>query len=118
MSDTGTQILDDLLATIESKLRMNGAAGGLGPESQSRGLPASEDTGRPTACGTTDGDTGRVDAITTVLNEEPRTTAVVSLREDPAVEAFRQALTDGLIRVDTANRLLRLINEIIVRMVP
>lgn len=60
----------------------------------------------------------RVDAITAVLQSEPRQTAVSSLREAPQVEAFRQALVDGLIRVDTANRLLSLINEIVVRLVP
>jgi len=63
-------------------------------------------------------DEGRGDAISSVLNGQPRTTAVVSLRDAPAVDAFRQALVDGLIRVDTANRLLRLVNEIIVRLVP
>jgi len=60
----------------------------------------------------------RSDAITAVLSEAPRRTEVRSLQDAPAVEAFRQALTDGLIRVDTANRLLRLINEIVVRLMP
>jgi hypothetical protein len=60
----------------------------------------------------------RTDAITAILNQDPRRTGVVSLHSTPAVEAFRQALTDGLIRVDTANRLLRLINEVVVRLVP
>jgi hypothetical protein len=89
MSDhESTQILDDLLNTLESRL------GARAPESQHE------------------------DAIAAVLNEEPRRTAAVSLADAPAVEAFRQALTDGLIRVDTANRLLRLINEIVVRLIP
>ncbi|HPZ98870.1 MAG TPA: hypothetical protein PLT93_12080, partial [Phycisphaerae bacterium] len=81
-------ILDELLTTLESRL---GA----------RSL-----------------ETQRNDAISAVLNDEPRRTAAVSLADAPAVEAFRQALTDGLIRVDTANRLLRLINEIVVRLIP
>jgi len=89
MSDqSSTQILDELLTTLESRL---GA----------RSL-----------------ETQRNDAISAVLNDEPRRTAAVSLTDAPAVEAFRQALTDGLIRVDTANRLLRLINEIVVRLIP
>lgn len=58
---------------------------------------------------------GHDDAITAVLNREPRRTAVTSLRDSPVVESFRQALTDGLIRVDTANKLLGLMNELVVR---
>lgn len=88
MSNEATGILDDLLKTLQSKL-------------DSR-----------------DADTERDDAITAVLRSEPRATAVTSLREAPQVEAFRQALIDGLIRVDTANKLLSLINEVIVRLVP
>jgi len=53
------------------------------------------------------------DAIDDVLAGPRRTTAVVSLRDAPEVEAFRQALTDGLIRVDTVNQLLRLVNEVV-----
>lgn len=87
MSNEATQILDDLLKTLDSKL---GAS------------PA----------------TGRGDAIDAVLADAPRTTAVTSLREAQAVADFRQALMDGLIRVDTANRLLRLVNEVVTRLVP
>ncbi len=58
------------------------------------------------------------DAITAVLNGPSRQTAVTSLRESPAVEAFRESLVDGLIRVDTANRLLQLINTVIVKLIP
>lgn len=95
MSSTSTQILDDLLNTLDRRLNGAGAA-----------APA-------------DGaDARRADAISAVLAGEPRSTGVESLREAPAVQAFREALTDGLIRVDTANRLLRLINEVIVRLVP
>jgi hypothetical protein len=56
------------------------------------------------------------DAITRTIAEPPRCTGVVSLRDAPAVEAFRQALVDGLIRVDTANQLLRLIQDIVVHL--
>ena len=59
---------------------------------------------------------GRGDAIDAVLNGPARTTLVASLREAPEVAAFRAALVDGLIRVDTANRLLRLVHEVIVRL--
>ncbi|GMU24745.1 MAG: hypothetical protein AMXMBFR13_48170 [Phycisphaerae bacterium] len=59
--------------------------------------------------------TGPRDAIDVELGAAPRTTSVVSLRESPEVEAFRNELVDGFIRADTANRLLRLINELITR---
>ncbi len=53
------------------------------------------------------------DAIDRTLEAPPRETAVVSLREAPEVEAFRSELMDGLIRADTANRLLRLVATIV-----
>ena len=59
---------------------------------------------------------GEGDAIDAVLNGPARTTQVVSLRAAPEVAAFRAALVDGLIRVDTANRLLRLVHELVVRL--
>lgn len=55
------------------------------------------------------GTTRAVDAIDAELARAARRTAVQSVREAPEVEAFRDELIDGLIRVDTANRLLRLI---------
>lgn len=57
------------------------------------------------------------DAIDAVLLSPARTTAVRSLRHAPETEAFRQALVDGLIRVDTANELLRLVNDIVSRLI-
>lgn len=101
MNSEATQILDDLLSTLETKLDAQ-----TQPQVQTQ-TQAQIQTQSP-----------RADAIAAVLAEAPRTTAVVSLREAPAITEFRQALTDGLIRVDTANRLLRLINEIVVRLVP
>lgn len=53
------------------------------------------------------------DAIDAVLASPPRVTAVRSLRRDPVVETFRRELTDGLIRVDTLNRLLSLVNTVV-----
>lgn len=53
------------------------------------------------------------DAIDAVLSSPPRATAVRSLRRDPVVETFRRELTDGLIRVDTLNRLLGLVNTVV-----
>jgi hypothetical protein len=58
---------------------------------------------------------GPHDAIDAELRGTPRTTSAVSLRESAEVEAFRNELVDGFIRADTANRLLRLINELITR---
>lgn len=60
---------------------------------------------------------GQGDAIDAVLGAGRRTTNVRSAQEAPEVVAFREALVDGLIRVDTANRLLRLIHELVVRLV-
>ncbi len=56
---------------------------------------------------------GGGDAIDLILASPPRTTEARSLRHDPVVEAFRRELTDGLIRVDTANKLLSLVNTVV-----
>lgn len=56
------------------------------------------------------------DAIDRELIRQPRTTTAVSLKDAPEVEAFRNELMDGLIRVDTANQLLRLANAVISRL--
>jgi hypothetical protein len=53
------------------------------------------------------------DAIDRVLGSTPRTTNVRSLRDDATVDAFRRELVDGLIRVDTANQLLRLLSQVV-----
>lgn len=49
------------------------------------------------------------DAIDRALAETPRTTRVPSLADHDVVRRFRQELTDGRIRIDTVNQLLRLI---------
>ncbi len=59
---------------------------------------------------------GKGDAIDAVLSETPRTTQVTSGRQSPEMEAFRRELSDGLIRVDTMNQVLRLLNEWIIRL--
>ena len=62
-------------------------------------------------------ESGSGDAIDAVLSAPARGTKVQSLREAPEVASFREALVDGLIRVDTANQLLRLVHELVVRLV-
>ncbi len=62
------------------------------------------------------GETGRGDAIDRVLNAPARETSVRSLRDAPEVAAFREALVDGMIRADTVNRLLRLVDTIVTRL--
>lgn len=57
------------------------------------------------------------DAIDDVLQSPARTTAVRSLRDAPEIAAFRNELIDGLIRADTANRLLRLVAMVVERLV-
>lgn len=54
---------------------------------------------------------GKGDAIDAVLGGAPRRTQVESVRRAPEIEAFRRELTDGLIRADTVNQVLRLLNE-------
>ena len=56
---------------------------------------------------------GSGDAIDLILGSARRETEVRSLRHDPVVDAFRRELADGLIRVDTANRLLSLVNTVV-----
>ncbi len=52
---------------------------------------------------------GKRDAIDEILLASPRETAVASLANHEAVKQFRQEATDGFVRVDTARRLLTLI---------
>ena len=59
---------------------------------------------------------GAGDAISRELAREARKTEVQSLRDAPEIEAFRNELIDGLIREDTANQLLKLINEVVTRL--
>jgi len=56
------------------------------------------------------------DAIGRELAAAKRETQVESLRQAAEVRAFREALIDGLIRVDTVNQLLRLVKEAVVRL--
>ncbi len=51
----------------------------------------------------------RRDVIDEILAGAPRKTDAVSLRDHPVVQEFRRELSSGLIRVDTAKRLLGLI---------
>jgi len=53
------------------------------------------------------------DAIDRVLADPRRTTVVAPLRQHPDVLLFRRELQDGLVRVDTANRLLRLLTQVV-----
>ncbi len=55
----------------------------------------------------------RKDAIDAILASTPRTTSVRSLRDHEVVQQFRRELSDGLIRVDTANKLLGLIRTVV-----
>lgn len=57
----------------------------------------------------------QVDAINLELSAAPRVSSVASLRDAPEIEAFRVELIDGLIRVDTANRFLTLVNALVSR---
>ena len=61
---------------------------------------------------------GRGDAIDRILGGAPRTTQVRSLRDDEVVESFRRELSDGLIRVDTANKLLHFVSQVLAAVGP
>ncbi len=52
---------------------------------------------------------GKRDAIDEILLASPRETTVTSLADHEVVKQFRQEATDGFVRVDTARRLLTLI---------
>ncbi|HOB76429.1 MAG TPA: hypothetical protein PKG54_18110 [Phycisphaerae bacterium] len=86
-------------------------------EPPSESGPAQDANIRPRPARATEARAGRKDdAIDRELKAPARTSAIVSLRHAPEVEAFRNELTEGLIRVDTANRLLRLANQLISRL--
>ena len=53
------------------------------------------------------------DAIDKILASPGRETQVKSLRDSEVVSRFRRDLIDGLIRIDTANQLFRLIRTIL-----
>lgn len=55
------------------------------------------------------------DAIDEALERPPRQTQVVSLADSPVIARFRAELSDGLIRIDTLNQVLRLIALVIER---
>ena len=101
-----TQELDSLLSTLELLIEPGGAdpadPGGT-PQVGTR-IPQEPAPQGVAPAG---------DAIDAVLASPARTTAVQTLRSSPEIEAFRQALIDGLIRADTVNRLLRLVNEVV-----
>ncbi len=65
---------------------------------------AGDDAGRPK------------DAIDDVLDGPRRQSAVSEVRHDPVIEQFRRELSDGLIRADTAGRLLSLITTVVERL--
>jgi hypothetical protein len=55
------------------------------------------------------------DAIDAALERPARQTQVASLGDSPVMARFRAELSDGLIRIDTLNQVLRLIAAIIER---
>ncbi len=55
------------------------------------------------------------DAIDRILAEAPRRTDAKSLRDDPVVARFREDLSNGLVRVETAQALFQMIGDLIKR---
>jgi hypothetical protein len=62
------------------------------------------------------GAAGATDAIDRELAAPERQTRVISLRDTDVMAAFRDELSDGLIRADTVNRVLQLVNDIVMKM--
>ena len=57
------------------------------------------------------------DAIDQVLAGADRKTAASSLRESDLANAFRDELSNGLIRADTVNRLLQIVDEVLRKLI-
>src|SRR5262249_37401236 len=55
------------------------------------------------------------DAIDDALDRPARQTQVVALADSPVMARFRSELSDGLIRIDTLNQVLRLVSVVIER---
>lgn len=53
------------------------------------------------------------DALDRILAEPPRASAVTSLRETPAMQAFRTELAAGMVRAETALRVLDLVSRLV-----
>lgn len=53
------------------------------------------------------------DAIDSELRSTPRASATTSLRDHEVVRLFRQEMSDGSIRLDTANHLLSLLRGVL-----
>lgn len=104
--------LERFLGNLQRLLEQNRA--GEGSEVKAAVGTAGQSEGAAVK-GAATGTTARRDAIDAELARPARATGVVSLREAPEVEAFREELVNGLIRVDTVNRLLRLVNELVAR---
>ena len=57
--------------------------------------------------------THRDDAIDDTLRSAPRVSAAKSLRQHEIVRRFRQEMTEGLIRLDTANQLFGMVRTVL-----
>ena len=58
------------------------------------------------------------DEIDAALAQPARSTQVRRLNDDPAIQAFRQELADGLIRADAARRFLDVLSRILNHILP
>ena len=102
-----TEALDRLVKLVDAATAADAAAAGA----TNSGAGAAVATAPKMAAAS-----GRAeDAIDAVLGEPRRGTQTVSLRESAVVQTFRDELTDGLIRIDTLNQLLRLVATVLER---
>lgn len=94
-----TALFDTLISQLSARLA---AADGGGE------APATETPPAPRA----------PDAIDDILASAPRVTHVRALRDDPTIIAFRRELLNGMIRADTAHKLLGLLSTVLDRILP
>ena len=102
-----TSLLDRLLETLEQLGQNSGET--PHPAESTGETPVPRPQPQPAA------KPAFADAISRELERERRVTAVRSLRDDPIVQQFRTELADGLIRADTVQQLLGLIDRVVQR---
>lgn len=108
--------MSDAISTVELDELLNLLDAAEGQKSDSAAETSEAPAESPPPTSTAQPKSTSADAIDRALAAPSRQTAVVSLRQSPVVQMFRQELTDGMIRADSVNRLLRLVNEVVARL--
>jgi hypothetical protein len=101
---TNVEAFERLIGGLEAAL----AATGLGTNASGEATRGPSGAANGAGADSSDGD-----AIDRVLASKPRSTVVRSLRDDAAIQRFRDELADGLIRADTAGKALDALVKIV-----